>query len=394
MADNTTLNAGTGGDVIASDDIGGVKFQRVKLVLGADGANDGDVSGANPVPVAGPLTDAQLRAAALPVSLTGAPSYLEDAAHSSGDRGVFMLAVRRDDLTLDVDADGDYAPLQVNAVGRLKVSAEPASQDLTTGNITTNTGVVSLDVSRTSNIMLHCVNTGVTGATFNFEGSLNSTNGTNGNWFAVQAVRTNANTIEVTATAIGATPVYGWEISVNGLRWFRVRASAGTFGTSVWSIQPAPYATEPIPAAQISGTQPVSGTVTLGAGTAAAGDVGVQYRANATGAASQTRFIAAATANPTVIKASAGRLLGYDLINNATAVRYVKLHNIATSPTAGSTAVVGIIPIGPNGGKATVSIPGGIGFATGIAITTVTGAADADATAVGANDIVGTFHWA
>lgn len=52
MADNTTLNPGTGGDVVASDDIGGVKYQRVKLVLGADGINDGDLSSVNPMPVA------------------------------------------------------------------------------------------------------------------------------------------------------------------------------------------------------------------------------------------------------------------------------------------------------------------------------------------------------
>lgn len=51
MADNTTLNAGTGGDVIASDDISGVKFQRVKLTVGADGVNDGDVASGNPLPV-------------------------------------------------------------------------------------------------------------------------------------------------------------------------------------------------------------------------------------------------------------------------------------------------------------------------------------------------------
>ena len=38
MADNTTLNAGTGGDTIASDDIAGVKHQRIKLSVGADGA--------------------------------------------------------------------------------------------------------------------------------------------------------------------------------------------------------------------------------------------------------------------------------------------------------------------------------------------------------------------
>jgi hypothetical protein len=37
MADNTTLNTGTGGDVIASDDIAGVKHQRVKVEWGADG---------------------------------------------------------------------------------------------------------------------------------------------------------------------------------------------------------------------------------------------------------------------------------------------------------------------------------------------------------------------
>jgi hypothetical protein len=38
VADNTTLNTGSGGDVIASDDIGGVKHQRVKMSVGADGA--------------------------------------------------------------------------------------------------------------------------------------------------------------------------------------------------------------------------------------------------------------------------------------------------------------------------------------------------------------------
>lgn len=51
MADNTTLNTGTGGDVIGSDDIAGVKFQRVKLIHGVDGTNDGDVAATNPLPV-------------------------------------------------------------------------------------------------------------------------------------------------------------------------------------------------------------------------------------------------------------------------------------------------------------------------------------------------------
>lgn len=51
MADNTTL-PGTG-DVIASDDIGGVKYQRIKVTTGADGSAT-DVSMANPMPVVNP----------------------------------------------------------------------------------------------------------------------------------------------------------------------------------------------------------------------------------------------------------------------------------------------------------------------------------------------------
>jgi hypothetical protein len=78
MADNTTLNPGVGGDTIAADDVGGVKYQVVKLDLGADGASS-PVSGALPVsgtfwqatqPVSGPVTDAQLRATPVPVSGT------------------------------------------------------------------------------------------------------------------------------------------------------------------------------------------------------------------------------------------------------------------------------------------------------------------------------------
>jgi hypothetical protein len=53
MADNTTLNTGTGGDVIATDDVSGVKYPRSKVTLGADGANDGDVSATNPMPIKG-----------------------------------------------------------------------------------------------------------------------------------------------------------------------------------------------------------------------------------------------------------------------------------------------------------------------------------------------------
>jgi hypothetical protein len=74
MADNLGYTPGTGA-LVATDEIGGVSYQRVKVTTGADGVAN-DVSAANPMPVSvqgsvaitGGLTDAQLRASPVPVS--------------------------------------------------------------------------------------------------------------------------------------------------------------------------------------------------------------------------------------------------------------------------------------------------------------------------------------
>lgn len=63
MADNITLNNGTGGSTLATDEIGGVHYQRQKLIFGPNGTNSGDVSNANPfptkiIPSDSPATDA------------------------------------------------------------------------------------------------------------------------------------------------------------------------------------------------------------------------------------------------------------------------------------------------------------------------------------------------
>jgi hypothetical protein len=52
MSDNLPVSPGTGA-TIAADDVGGVLHQRVKVVIGADGVSDGDISAANPMPVTG-----------------------------------------------------------------------------------------------------------------------------------------------------------------------------------------------------------------------------------------------------------------------------------------------------------------------------------------------------
>lgn len=50
MADNIAVTEGAG-KTIAADEIAGALHQRVKITVGADGTNDGDVSTANPLPI-------------------------------------------------------------------------------------------------------------------------------------------------------------------------------------------------------------------------------------------------------------------------------------------------------------------------------------------------------
>jgi hypothetical protein len=366
-------------------------------------------------PVSGPLTDAQMRASPVDVAAASLPlptgaatqttlaaieGYFkaEDAAAVSGDKGLPLLAMRQVADTTSTDADGDYTLIKIDEEGRVKVATKPASFAIVTSNITANAQTAFCDVSRSSNVMISMVAASLVGHNVTFEGSIDSTTGSDGNWFGIQVVRTNANTIELVTGVLAATPAYAWEASVNGLSFIRVRATAHGSGTATWKFQRGSYATEPIPAAQVSGTQPVSGTVTanigtgaLAAGANAIGDVGLQVRANATGAASIHHIVSAATTNVVQIKATAGRVLGYCLSNTTASWRFVKLHNVA-SATAGA-AVAMTIGIPPNG-KAECAVGQGIGFATAISRSIVTGAADADTTATGVADVVGDIFFA
>jgi len=56
------------------------------------------------------------------INVNGTDVYDEDSAHSSGAKGNLPLAVRKDVVGTMVSADGDYSPLQVDDQGRLRVS--------------------------------------------------------------------------------------------------------------------------------------------------------------------------------------------------------------------------------------------------------------------------------
>lgn len=135
-------------------------------------------------------------------------------------------------------------------------------------------------------------------------------------------------------------------------------------------------------------------SVSLAAGTTAVGDVGVQYRANATGAASTVSVLSPATPAAATVKASAGRIVGYLLQNSAAAVRSVKVFN-ATAPTLGTTAAAFEIDI-PANGVVYQTFEGGLSFSTAItySVTSAKGLTDNTATGLAANDVSGFFAFA
>ncbi len=168
MVDNTELNSGTGGDTIATDDIGGVKHQRVKIQHGADGSAT-DVSSASPLPVDGSGVTQPVSAAALPLPSGAATSAnqladghnvanagtfavqadsvipgvgatnlgkAEDAVHASGDVGIMPLGVRTD-VPASTVADGDYAPFLMSEEGALWTENLPS--EVEAGNSSTST---------------------------------------------------------------------------------------------------------------------------------------------------------------------------------------------------------------------------------------------------------------
>lgn len=193
--------------------------------------------------------------------------------------------------------------IQLNEDGRIKTAGMPAQYTVTTGEITANAQTVAIEVSDASNVVLHCkANPSVAGHNVTFEGSLDSTNGIDGTWFGIQAVRTNANTIETATGALSVTPAYGWELSVNALKWFRVRATAHTSGNMKWFMMRGSYATEPIPAIQ---SHAISGTVTT---TANIGTVAPAIYAD-------TTTILAISATYTGTSRDAGSTPAYQLFN-------------------------------------------------------------------------------
>ena len=126
MADNFSTNAGSGGSTFASDDITSVQYPRIKLIHGADGTNDGDVSRANPIPAASFDESNQVTVAGVPVTVkyavidaaTSGNNTLVAAVTSKKIRvlSLFLVAAGTVTARFESGADGTAKTGQMNLV--------------------------------------------------------------------------------------------------------------------------------------------------------------------------------------------------------------------------------------------------------------------------------------
>ncbi len=207
-------------------------------------------------------------------------------------------------------------------------------------------------------------------------------------WSAISGARTNSSSVaEASSGVFGAAPAYGWEINVAGWGYFRVRCTAHTSGTASWLIGGSDADSEPVPV--VVGQSAVA----LNAGSNLIGDVGLQARASATGAARIAKIAAAASTNTTLVKASAGRVMAVEVANVTAATVFLKLYNKASAPAIGTDIPVFVIPVAPNSARS-ISLEVGYAFSAGIAYAITGGAADADASAVTAGALLGAIAYA
>lgn len=429
MADNFTTDAGSGGDTFGADDIGGVKFPRSKLIIGADGTNDGDVSSANPLPVTGTITavtaitnavavtnagltelaaainsnQIDVNIATDSVGIGGGTQYTEDAAAAANPVGNALILVREDARAGSLTStDGDNVALRGNNKGEAYVidtdgNALLGTIDADTGGILTAVQLID-DAVYAEDVGAQAADKGI----------------------AVLAVRRDADT-----SLVGTDNDYAnLQVDANG--YLKVEIfdgggshtvdNAGTFavqvdGNALTALQLIDDPVVQDDAGFTPGTTKVmmagfeadegsTDSVDEGDGGAARmtldRKVIVNPQPHTAGGLTTARSLDLDESEEQ-IKATAGQVYGWNITNRHTATLYVKFYNdTAANVEVGTTTPLFTLAIPGNASDATMlSMMGthGIAFDTAITWAATTGFADNDTGAPGANLIMGTVWY-
>jgi len=202
MVDNVSITPGTGATV-ATDDVGGVQYQRVKSTWGVDGSAV-DTSATNP----------------LPVNMMASSSNAASVA-------------------------GSITAVQAQATGTVSTA-----------------GQIVADVSTMGNVTFHLVASAFVG-TVQFEASLDpaGTSTTWGAWRSTPEDGNSAGPLSSLAISTAVQFIRQFTAPLPGTKLFKVRCSAFTSGTLAVLMQPGPILFETSPA--LSASSAVIGAVNL-----------------------------------------------------------------------------------------------------------------------------------
>lgn len=405
MADNLTLNAGSGGSTAATDDVGGVHFQKVKI---ADGTADSSAM------IGGDATNG------LDVDVT----------RVSGN----VTVVQGTAANLKVDASGVAVPVTDNS-GSLTVDGTVAASNLPT-TVDVNSGtksastlrvVLATDQPALTNKLLVTPDLPSGASTAAKQPALGTAGTASTDVITIQGIASMTKLL-VTPDSVALPANQSTNVAQLAGTTTDTNSgtkSAGTLRVVLATDQPAltnkllvtPDANSAVNVAQINGVTPLMGAGNTGTGSArvtiATDQVVIPVSDNAgsltvdaplgtpvfvtttpSTTGGWTVFMAtsgdgstALTATAQAVKASAGTLGGWYIYNpNATAT-YVIIYNTASgSVTVGTTNPVMVLCI-PATSAANLEMTNGINFGTAIAVaaTTTGGGNTAPSTALEAN---------
>ena len=414
MADNVTLNTMSGGSVVGADEIAGAQYQRVKVILGADGTNDGDVASGNPMPVAGTVT-----------------------ANAGTNLNTSALALETGG-NLATIAGKDFATQTTLAALNGKVTA------CNTGGVVVTSGAITETNSAAIKTAVELIDNAISGAGFNVtqQGGVAVSLNTGVRDAGTQRVTIATNDlVPISAASLPLPTGAATETTVNSLL---KPASTLAAVTTVTTCNLAAETTKVIGTVRMASGGVASGSIASGAVASGAiatgaivdaladdatftiassrvfptglladetstdsvdeGDVGiprmtldrmaiVTTRPSATGEGYDVHRNIDVDESEDDVKTSAGKLYGWFLHNAHTATLFVKFYNAtAANTTVGTTTPFMTIPM-PAGASANVEFTNGIAFSTALCIAATTGVADADTGAPAANVLIANIFY-
>jgi len=314
----------------------------------------------------GTLTDTQLRASALPVSLASVPS------HAVTNAGTFAVQPSAGDLTSGSQTTkivNGANTLAVDSAGAVTANTAPA-QTYTytfTGAVASASVLIGpIDCSQFKELTLHSVAIGTGGNAFTVQASNDSTN-----WINLAtssgAAGSGASTLFATsaqsAGVIICYPTYGSKF---------VRIISGLAVTAGTTTCVAQFSQMPSPKAFVY----VGNTVTVNPANSSNGFVLFNS------------LISSAGTNSTLVKTNSAAIGTCVLTNTTASFKFVKFFNKATAPTVGTDTPIIQFPIPPNSSLDISMSYCGMRFVLGLGYVITGGAALLDTTSVAAGDVL------